>query len=441
MAALPGSAEHLIPKLVGYGHACIHFPKIRPGEKSGIPHRLGFLTRNDEVCILQTKDLCDACYADCVPCGFTFYMEEHSQDLITMTGQVECTGLLQPGTQRWVPNSTLLTAFNDNPLDCYPHFLAPRKGKLPLQSAAEFLTTRNPLPQAVREWFHSQMKPFYIETLHFPSTFIEANRAVEDARIARKRGYAYDSNVTLETALKNTIQITGESVEAPSKAVTRQSIPETIPGNLDTQNLPSSAAQPASGKRPSKQRVDSAAVALVAEAISIPKSYKARAVPDLKGFKSQSIRVVHQELPSPVISGNPTSNSKNGLVLIGNHSIPNTQPHSTINGVELNAVLQLPRPSQKKHAAHGVGSSTSSTAQEFLISDTTSSTDSRSENSISVQARTKERKPSKSSGRLSTNSDAELLTLPDAAKPPAHSRLSSFRLNSFEDSGSRSKLT
>lgn len=156
--SIPGTAEFLSALLTASKNTkCSHFPKIKPGSASKVPHRLGFFAQSvGTISCLKTERLCLNCYKLAVPSGYVFWS----------TGEVGPQhGKLLPTCFEAGPAGFGTKADNDG-------VLLPPAAMVAGADAEDAF-----------EWLQARKVPFFIDHLHLTRPFNSAAANLQTERL------------------------------------------------------------------------------------------------------------------------------------------------------------------------------------------------------------------------------------------------------------------
>jgi hypothetical protein len=181
----PGTAEFLSTLLTARGNKCPHFPKLRPGRKSNVPHRVGFFHATDgNITCLETNRVCQNCYSIAVPSGFNVWSTNYPYSRLEglPSRRIEDGTKVGPKLYNYYPRmiEAGTEGFEDNPqaeVKLYP--------QTPMPASAE-------ADEAFR-WLQESGKPFYIDQLHLSKPWDPnaVDKEAQSRRVAEENAVAY----------------------------------------------------------------------------------------------------------------------------------------------------------------------------------------------------------------------------------------------------------
>jgi hypothetical protein len=168
-----GSAEYLSTLLRSANNTkCSHFPKIKPGAISKIPHCLAFFAvTGSNISWLRTDRVCLKCYKLAVPDGFTIW----STGCIGEQTGAPLPQCVQAGNEHFGGDESVAVALRSPmPEHC-----------IPLGSASK----------RAFEWVQEQKQPVFIDFLHLSRPFNGAavDAVAEKARVDLEVKIAFDN--------------------------------------------------------------------------------------------------------------------------------------------------------------------------------------------------------------------------------------------------------
>ncbi|EXJ86826.1 hypothetical protein A1O3_03780 [Capronia epimyces CBS 606.96] len=190
-AKTPGTAEYVSTKLSGPQHSCPHADKTKT---RGMPKRLGFFRQTDgTMTYLDTDKVCQRCYDDMTPAGFTVWSTAYkpSERPMTPTSQARYRNEGDPDRlDHWAAVAMPTSS------DYYPAMW--QAGTEDDADTEPIVDRRLPNNAEVRElWRQLQTdgRPFYVDQLHLTQPWDPnaPDQRAEDARVARENRLAYEN--------------------------------------------------------------------------------------------------------------------------------------------------------------------------------------------------------------------------------------------------------